>query len=140
MKREYIVANDIALQTVIGDMRREYASTGYVRAVLSTDKPRTLPQNSLIYGLYGQISREGGQESIPEVRRRLKLHHGVPILRSQDPEFCEAYDAVIKPLTYEQKLKAMDFWPVTSRMNTSQLSEYVAAIEKHETEEARAAA
>lgn len=140
MKREYIISNEIALQTAIGDMRKEFAAQGYVRMVLSTDKPRTLPQNSLIYGLYGQISREGGQETVAEVRRRLKLHHGVPILRSQDPEFCAAYDSVIKPLTYPQKLVAMDFWPVTSRMNTSQLSEYVAAIEKHETDEARAAA
>ena len=130
MKRTLIIPNEIALQSAIGAMRSEFKATGYLRVSLSTDKPRTLPQNSLIYGLYGQISREGGQESIPEVRRRLKLHHGVPILRAEDPEFREAYDTVIKPLTYEQKLKAMDFWPVTSRMNTSQLSQYVASIEK----------
>lgn len=130
MKRTDVITHEVALQGLIGNLRREWNEQRYMRVTYSTDKPRTLPQNSLIYGLYGQISREGGQESIPEVRRRLKLHHGVPILRAEDPEFREAYDAVLKPLTYEQKLKAMDFWPVTSRMNTSQLSQYVASIEK----------
>ena len=140
MKRETIIYNELALQTLIGELRREWAAEGYLRCTYSTDKPRTLPQNALIYILYGQISRESGQESVQEVRRRCKLHCGVPILRAEDEEFRTAYDSVLKPLQYPQKLIAMDYWPVTSRMNTSQLSAYVAAIESTEMQEARAAA
>lgn len=129
MKRIHVITHEVALQSLIGAIRADWKDAGYLRVTVSTDKPRTLPQNSLIYAVYGQIAREHGM-SIPETRRDCKLRHGVPILRAEDPEFCAAYDSVIKPLAYEQKLIAMDFWPVTSRMNTSQLSAYVESIAK----------
>ena len=64
-----------------------------------------------------------------------KLHYGVPILR-EDEDFREAYDEVLKPLTYEQKLKAMaaplDF-PVTRMMTIHQLARYMDEIYRHFT-------
>lgn len=129
MKRTQVITNEIALQGFVASLRRDFQETGYLRATVSTDKPRTLPQNSLVYQLYSLIGANYGM-SVAEARRECKLRHGVPILRAEDEEFRDAYDAVIKPLTYEQKLKAMDFWPVTSRMNTTQLGQYADSIQR----------
>jgi thiamine kinase-like enzyme len=74
------------------------------------------------------MAREDRQEDARGHRRYCKLHHGVPILRAEDADFREAYDAVIKPLDYETKLKAMDHWPVTSLMNKAQMSKFLEDI------------
>lgn len=140
MKRIVVITNEISLQSAIGAMRAEFKAQNYLRVTLSTDKPRSLPQNNLIYAMYEQISREGGQEDVKEVRRRCKLHYGVPILRAEDEEYRAKYDLVIKPLAYEIKLEAMDVWPVSSVMSTDQLSRYAAEIERKEIPEARAVA
>lgn len=92
-------------------------------------KKRTLDQNALAFSWYTEVSAITRQDSPRDVRRYCKLHHGVPILRTEDAEFREAYDAVIKPLAYELKLVAMDHWPVTSLMKTAQLSQYLEAIQ-----------
>ena len=56
----------------------------------------------------------------------------MPILRAEDEEFREAYDAVIrKTLRYDQKLVAMDMLPVTSRMTTKQISQYMQDVQDH---------
>ena len=130
MKQTKTIGNELALQSLIGELRREFSGSQYLRVTYGTDKARTVPQNSLIHAAYGQVSRELGEQSVAEVRREAKLTLGVPILRAEDEEFRAAYDAVLKALTYEQKLKAMDFWPVTSRMNTDQLTRYYAAMQK----------
>lgn len=121
------IYNELTLQKAIGELRGLFKASGYLRIQASDSKPRTLPQNRLIYELYGQVAREHGM-SVMEARRECKLRHGVPILRADDEEFRAGYDAVIKPLAYPQKLVAMDFWPVTSRMNTDQLTRCAASI------------
>lgn len=93
-------------------------------------KRRTVEQNAMAFAWYAEVAARMGQESARDVRRYCKLHHGVPIMRTDDAEFREAYDAVIKPLAYELKLIAMDHWPVTSLMDTTQLSLYLEAIQQ----------
>jgi hypothetical protein len=62
-------------------------------------------------------------------KRYCKLHHGIPILRAEDEEFKYIYDNSIRKMSYEQKLMAMDFLPVTSLMNTEQLSKYLESVQ-----------
>jgi hypothetical protein len=93
-------------------------------------KRRTGEQNALAFAWYAEVAAKVGQESARDVRRYCKLHHGVPIMRAEDAEFREAYDVVIKPLAYELKLIAMDSWPVTSLMETVQLSQYLEAVQQ----------
>jgi hypothetical protein len=54
----------------------------------------------------------------------------VPLLRAEDDQFREAYDAAIKGLSYEQKLKVMRILPVTSLMTKPQLSKYLEAMQE----------
>lgn len=89
---------------------------------------RTIAQNKLAFDWYAQIAEDLGDESAQLKRRECKLHHGVPIMRTDDEEYRAAYDAVIKPLAHETKLIAMDHWPVTSLMSTEQLSRFLQAV------------
>ena len=54
---------------------------------------------------------------------------GVPILRAEDEKFREFYDGSLKLLTYEKKIKAMEFVPVTSLMTKEQKSAYLVAVQ-----------
>ena len=67
-------------------------------------------------------------ETIEEKRGYCKLHFGVPILRNENDEFKAAYDKIIMPHTYEDKLQMMmlplDF-PVTRLMTTGQHKRYL---------------
>ena len=94
-------------------------------------KPRrTSDQNALSHTWYAQLATELREDSELGWKCYCKLHHGVPILRAEDAEYRATYDAVIRPLTYEQKLEAMKFWPVTSLMTKPQLSKYLEAVQE----------
>jgi ribosomal protein L39E len=98
-------------------------------------KDRTVAQNKL-QRMWMLEAESQGDQTAEEYRGYCKLHIGVPILRSQDDDFKAAYDAVIRPLTYEQKLKAMmiplDF-SVSRLMTTKQFNEYSKKIYEHFT-------
>lgn len=94
----------------------------YLRVAVKVGTTRSLDQNALLHVWYQQMAREDRQEDERGHTRYCKLHHGVPILRSEDADFKAFYDKALMGLTYEDKLGAMDFMPVTRLMNKSQLS------------------
>lgn len=127
-----IVNSDPALSRVLGDIREAYNAHHYLRITIRTGRDRTLDQNSVTHCWYEQVSNELREDSPLGVKRFCKLHFGVPILRAEDAEFREMYDAAIKAsLSYEQKLKAMDFIDVTSIMSTKQLTAYMDEMRDH---------
>jgi hypothetical protein len=73
-----------------------------------------------------------------EARGYCKLHFGIPILRAEDEAFGAEYDAVVRPLPYELKLKLMmvpfDFG-VTRLMGTKQQTAYLDAVHRHFSEQ-----
>ena len=91
-------------------------------------KPRSAAQNAFSHAWYEEIARALPEDDALGWKCYCKLHHGVPILRAEDEEFRAAYDGSIKPLPYEKKLIAMRVFPVTSRMNTAQLTKYADAV------------
>src|SRR3546814_13570359 len=95
-----------------------------MRISFSTEKDRTLSQNAISHAWYAQIAAELRESTEYGVKCECKLRYGVPILRADDEQFRELYDSVIRPLSYEQKLKAIGLIPVTSIMNVGQLSRY----------------
>lgn len=95
-------------------------------------RDRSLEQNALSHAWYHQVSRETHEDAPDGIKRFCKLRFGVPILRAEDEEFRELYDKAIKhTLTYEEKLAAMEYLPVTSHMNTRQMSQYLEDIQAH---------
>lgn len=123
-----VINSDESLQRFIGDIREQYQSHRYLRASVKTGKARSLPQNNITHAWYEQIARELREDDALGWKSYCKLHHGVPLLRAEDGEYREIYDDAIKGLGYEQKLKVMRYFPVTSLMNKEQLSKYAEAV------------
>lgn len=104
-------------------------------ANITTGGRRSMKQNRLQRLWMGEIAEQlpGSFESPEHARGYCKLHHGVPILRDVDETFHEHYDRVLRPLPYETKLACMMVpidLPVTSRMNTKQLSRYLDEVHR----------
>ena len=89
---------------------------------------RTLDQNAMIYGLYGDIARLSQDKSTTDVKRECKLYYGIPIIRASNPTFCEWYDSSVKQLTLEDKLMLMTYMDVTSLFTKEQATEYIDTI------------
>lgn len=99
---------------------------------------RTVEQNRLQRLWMNEIAEQLGDMTPEEARGYCKLTIGVPILRADNEGFRERYDAVLKPLGYEQKLQIMmeplDL-PVTRLMTTVQKSTYLDRIVQHFAEQ-----
>lgn len=93
-------------------------------------RDRSLEQNRLQFLWARETAEQMGDRTADEVRCDWKLRHGVPIMREDSAEFQEVYDATIKPLTFEQKLKAMQFFEVTRLMNVRQMVRYLDTIDR----------
>lgn len=124
-----VINSDNSLQSFIGEIRELYRVHRYVKVSAKTGKARSLDQNAISHAWYEQLARELREDDALGWKCYCKLHHGVPILRAEDEDFREAYDATIKGMTYEQKLKAMRLLPVTSLMTKEQLSKYLEAMQ-----------
>lgn len=122
--------HNIATKTAyLAKFEQDYKQHGYLRISTAYGKDRSQEQNALSFRWYKIASLEEGDRTPEEVRKYCKLHFGVPILRADDESFCARYDEIIRPLAYELKLKAMDLLPVTSSMNTEQMSRYLNAVQ-----------
>lgn len=93
-------------------------------------RDRTLDQNRLQFLWAREAAEQLGDRTTDEVRCDWKLRHGVPIMREDSPEFRDTYDRLIKPLTYEQKLKAMQLIEVTSLMKVRQMVRYLDTVQR----------
>lgn len=81
-------------------------------------------------------SSEQGDNTPEQYRAYCKLHFGVAIMKFESEQWAEAYDRIIKPLTYEQKLEMMaepmDF-PVTRCMSPKGKAQYLDEMYKYFT-------
>lgn len=89
---------------------------------------RTVDQNALSHTWYAEIADALREDDEVGWKCYCKLHHGVPILRTEDEEFRQVYDSTIKGLSYDKKLEVMRFFPVTSLMDRKQMSKYLELV------------
>ena len=96
---------------------------------------RSTAQNALAWIWYKERGVETGNTPGYE-HAFCKLHYGVPIMR-QDEEFRGAYDSVIKPLGYEEKLRFIEItqFPVTRLMDTARMAEYLDTIDRESAQQ-----
>ena len=119
-----------ALQSCIGDVRELFERHKFLKMTIRTGKDRSLDQNAISHCFYEQLARELKEDDALGWKSFSKLTFGVPILRAEDSEFRTFYDAAIKnTLSYEQKLDAMKFMPITSLMEKPQFSQYLEAMQ-----------
>lgn len=123
--------NSVAsLQSCIGDVRELFDHHKFLKMTIRTGKDRSLDQNAISHCFYEQLARELKEDDALGWKSFSKLTFGVPILRAEDSEFRTFYDAAIKnTLSYEQKLDAMKFMPITSLMAKPQFSQYLEAMQ-----------
>jgi hypothetical protein len=126
-----VVNSQESLSKLLGDVREAWQRHKYLRVTIKTGRDRTIDQNAISHVWYEQVAKELREDDALGVKRFCKLHFGVPILRANDADFRDFYDAGLKGLTYEQKIKAMDYLPVTSLMTTAQLSAYCVEMQDH---------
>ena len=97
-------------------------------------KDRSIEQNKLQRLWLKEAVEQLQDESIEQKRGYCKLHFGVPILRNENDDFKAAYDKIIRPHSYEEKLQMMmlplDF-PVTRLMTSGQHARYLEDIQVH---------
>lgn len=108
-----------------------------VTVSLTKGGKRSLRQNKLQRLWINEIAEQLADQSSEEVRGYCKLTIGVPILRAENDTFRERYDAIVRPLPYEQKLALMmeplDF-PISRLMTTKQAIAYLDGIHRHFSE------
>lgn len=126
-----VIENTGDIQNLVTLLRnRELPCT----VTVTKGRPRSTKQNRLQRLWVKEAAEQMGDESAEEKRGYCKLVLGVPILRTEDDEFREAYDNHVKGLPYESKLACMmepiDL-PVTRRMTTAQKKQYLDAMYQH---------
>lgn len=126
----WTINSELALQSFIGDVRELFRVNKYLKVSAKVGKSRSLDQNAISHAWYEQLARELREDDALGWKCFCKLHYGIPILRAEDEEFRQFYDGAIKGLTYEQKLSAMKFMPVTSLMTKPQLSKFLEAMQE----------
>lgn len=98
-------------------------------------KNRSVEQNKLQRKWLKEAAEQLGEnQTAEELRGYCKLHFGVPIMREESEDFCELYDRIVKPHSYEDKLALMMVpldLPVTRLMTTKQKSMYLDAVHAH---------
>lgn len=101
-------------------------------------KPKSYDQDKLEAMWHTEAAEQLGDESAADKRAFAKLTIGVPVLREEDDDFREAYDAHVKGLPYETKLACMKEpldMPCTRLMTTKQKSRYLDGLYQHYREQ-----
>lgn len=117
--------------------KRVAAMTPPLTVSIMEGEHRSTAQNRLQRKWCHEVAEQLGDRTPEEVRGYSKLHLGIPILREEDAVFRAEYDAIIRPLPYEAKLRLMmepfDFG-VTRQMTTKQKTAYLDAMFRHWSE------
>lgn len=120
---------------ILEGLNRTLAHVSGCADVFKKASKRTIEQNRLQRLWINEIHEQrDGDQTKEEIRAYCKLHFGVPILRNDDEQFREAYDRVIRPLDYSDKIFAMSVpldFPVTRLMTTKQKTRYLEEMRKY---------
>jgi len=94
---------------------------------LTRGAPRSIEQNRLNRMWMLELEQQGDMTA-EEYRAYCKAFFGIPILLAESEAFRQQYEAIVKPLPYEQKLEIMkepiDF-PCTRLMTVKQEKRYL---------------
>lgn len=92
------------------------------------DEARSLKQNRLSFSWYKVRGDATGHGKEYE-RSLCKLLYGIPILQ-RDEKFASFYQVALSDLSYENKMLAMEYVPVTSLMSIPQFAEYLSTVDE----------
>jgi hypothetical protein len=115
------------------DMDALFTLLGSLKLPLTVDwaqgADRTAQQNKLMWKWAQETGDQVG-ETADEVQRRWKLDHGIQILCVDREDYRSFCRLTLGRLSREQRLKAMEFTPVTSEMNVRQMVRFMDTVER----------
>ena len=94
---------------------------------VTANAKRSLDQNRAIRECYKQIRMNNEGWTAKYVERLCKLQYGVPIL-SEHEKHSWVFNQVLPKLNFEQRLKVMDTFAVTSIMTPTQSSQFIQSL------------
>ena len=126
MSEVWNIKTDFQLKTFFTYAENLFKQKGRINATADANEKRSSQQNKLIYDLYNNVAAKVGDRTSLDVRCESKLYCGVPLLMTENESSRTKWNALIKDrFTMEEKQELMEWFPVTSLMNTAQLSQYV---------------
>lgn len=93
-------------------------------------RDRTSQQNKLMWLWASGAAHQRGDVTPDEVQREWKLNHGIPILCEDSEEYRQFCTLTLKRLTYEQRIEAMRYVPVTSEMKVRQMVKFMDTVQR----------
>lgn len=77
---------------------------------------------------YSQIGAETGQLPI-QVKGECKLMYGLPIMQTENAAWVAEWEPIYGPFDYKGRLKLFEIIPLTSKLTTKQMSNYMDAVQ-----------
>lgn len=124
-----IINSDLSLVEAIKALKDTYKEHKWAQLTLNAGT-RTLKQNAWWNKGYQMLSMQGDQTFL-EYRCYCKYTLGLPILMEAYPDEAEPLKAMLKSISYENRLKFMLNYPVTSRFNLAQGKQYIEEMIAH---------
>jgi hypothetical protein len=93
-------------------------------------RDRTSQQNKLMWLWASEAADQRGDVTADYVQREWKLNHGIPILCDDSEEYRSFCTLTLKRLSYEERVEAMRFTPVTSEMKVKQMVKFMDEVER----------
>ena len=116
-KLEAVINSRQSLLDYCTDLVDFWTANKYINVTASCK--RSLSMNRAIRECYKQIRHNNEGWTSKYTERYCKLTYGVPIL-SEDEVDCFVFERVFKGMDWEQKMKTMDCFSITSKMSPSQ--------------------
>ncbi|NYT74233.1 hypothetical protein HZU72_17620 [Halomonas sp. QX-2] len=107
-----------------------------IEIIVREYKPKKTHEQDKLHGKWCKEAAAQGDMTAEEYRGYTKLHFGVPILCRDSEEYQAAYERVVAPLPYEEKLQLMQLpfdFAVTRGMTTKQKAEFLDECWRHFT-------
>ena len=124
-----IVNSDLSLVKAIKKLTTGYIDHRWVQITINAGT-RTLKQNAWWNKAYEMLSIQGDQ-TILEYRCYCKYTLGLPILMEAYPSEVKPMRTMMSSISYENRLRFMLTYPVTSRFNLKQGKQYIEEMIAH---------
>ena len=125
-----VVYNEQTLREAFTKLREEFREHHRIIVSSKDAKDRSLEQNACFHAFMQEVSAWFGDRTPLEAKTEAKAYCGIPILLAEDDEFREAYNRSVAKITDpEDRMAAIELLPVTSRMTTKQMSQFLERVQ-----------
>ena len=130
-KNKLTVYSGRSLSEAVGALREVFKKYKYFTVTIKIGKKRSINLNYVLHGWFQQVSDELQEHDAGHIKRQVKYHLVLPILRADDEEFNDKCKNIIDVLPYEHRIEAMEYLPATSICTNNQLLKAMKMMQLH---------